>query len=151
MFKIETLHHVSMPISCVDKAKHFYGCVLKLREIKRPDALSKKLEGAWYEVGDRTLHLIKDEASTFRKDAEGKAKPISSRDIHFAIRVESFRATFCYLKEQGYSPSAEEANFVMKINAKGDAGFSQIYIMDPDSNVIEFNAVELDMDEADIK
>jgi len=63
MLAIETIHHVSLPVSDVDKAWDFYSDVLGLQAIPRPDF---DFEGAWYEVGDRQLHLIKDDGSTFR-------------------------------------------------------------------------------------
>ena len=154
MFKIETIHHVSLPVSSIEKAKDFYGGVLKLKEIKRPDSMvsgSKAFPGAWYEVGDRALHLIVDDESTFRKYQDGKAKPLSSRDIHFAIRVQSFGETLRYLLEQGYDKGAEEGEKAMKVSPKSSAGFPQIYITDPDNNVIELNAAHLDLDETELK
>ena len=36
----------------------------------------------------------------------------------------------------------------MRENPKATAGFPQLYIMDPDRNVIELNAEQLDLDEA---
>jgi glyoxylase I family protein len=144
MFKIETIHHASLPVSNIEDSKKFYGGILKLREILRPEGF--EFEGAWYEVGDRTLHLIVDDKSTFRKDIE-----ISSRDIHFAIRVNSFRETLLFLRSKGFKKGATDKAYEMKESPKASAGFPQIYIMDPDRNVIEFNTEQLDLDETEMK
>jgi glyoxylase I family protein len=55
MIEVETLHHVSISVSDLAGARHFYGHVLGLREIARP---AFDFPGAWYELGDRQLHLI---------------------------------------------------------------------------------------------
>src|SRR5438067_10723952 len=84
MLDIETLHHVSLPVSDLARAKHFYAEVLGLREIARPPF---DFPGAWFAVGDRQLHLIVHDGSTFRV-----GKLVDTRDAHFAIRVSSYRA-----------------------------------------------------------
>src|SRR4030095_2371220 len=63
MLRIETLHHVSLPIRDLAVAKAFYSGILELAEIERP---AFNFPGAWYAVGDRVLHLIVEEKSTFR-------------------------------------------------------------------------------------
>jgi glyoxylase I family protein len=151
MFKIETIHHASLPVSNIEDSKKFYGGILKLSEIPRPEKLASEFEGAWYEVGDRTLHLIVDDKSTFRKDIDGEGKEISSRDIHFAIQVNSFRETLLFLRSKGFKKGATDRAYEMKESPKARAGFPQIYIMDPDRNVIEFNAEQLDLDETEMK
>jgi glyoxylase I family protein len=150
MFKIETIHHVSLPVSNIADSKKFYGGILKLREILRPEALVREFEGAWYEVGNRILHLIVDDKSTFRKDKNGEGKEVSSRDIHFAIRVHSFRETLLFLRSQGFKKGAADKAWEMKESPKAKAGFPQIFIMDPDRNVIEFNAEQLDLNETEM-
>ncbi len=75
MLGIETLHHVSLPVSDIDAARHFYGTVLGFPELLRPNF---SFRGAWYRVGDRDLHLIGAEHPTFRA-----GKGIDSHDIHW--------------------------------------------------------------------
>ena len=53
MFKIETIHHVSIPITDLEHSKKFYGEILGLKEIDRPPF---DFPGDWYQVGDRQLH-----------------------------------------------------------------------------------------------
>lgn len=137
MLDIETLHHASLPSSDIERSKRFYSGILGLKEVPRP---LFRFPGAWYQVGDRTLHLIVGERMTFR---EGKG--IDSRDHHLAIRVTSFRGAIEHLAAHGYQPldpevSNQDPFRTMRINARGTAGFPQIYILDPDRNVIEINA-----------
>ena len=102
MLEIETLHHVSVPVSDLDRARTFYTQVLGLEETVRP---AFPFRGAWYRVGDRTLHLIvaeKGEPATFRED-----KGIDSHDTHLAIRVRSYRRAVEYLLSKGYRASDE--------------------------------------------
>lgn len=140
MFKIETIHHVSLPVKNLEESKKFYEEILGLKEIKRPPF---DFPGAWYQVGDRQLHLIVHSKSTFREK-----KPVDSRDIHFAVRVSSYRETRDFLRSKGFQPEAEDEFKKMKESPKGKAGFPQLYILDPDRNVIELNAEKLDLDEA---
>jgi catechol 2,3-dioxygenase-like lactoylglutathione lyase family enzyme len=146
MLIIETVHHVSLPVSDLERARKFYGGTLGLTEMDRP---AFAFAGAWYRVGDRSLHLIvreQGEAATFRRD-----KGIDSRDAHFAIRVRSYSGTVAHLESHGFRaivernsrPSAANPK-PMRLSPAGAAGFPQIYILDPDRNVIEINAETAD-------
>jgi glyoxylase I family protein len=146
VLRIEMLHHVSLPCSDLERSKHFYSTVLGLEETERPAFTFK---GAWYRVGDRSLHLIVPDpgaSPTLRHD-----KAIDSRDAHFAIRVQSYSKAVAHLESKGYrrsddrNPTPTGANpLPMRLNPAGAAGFPQIYILDPDRNVIEINAERLD-------
>jgi glyoxylase I family protein len=133
-----TIHHVSLPVSDLERSKQFYGEILRLQEIERP---AFDFPGAWYQVGNDQLHLIVHDRSTFR---EGKG--VDSRDIHFAVRVPSFREALEFLESKKYSSDAEDLDpMKMKVSERAKAGFPQIYILDPDRNVIEINAERLDV------
>ena len=53
-----TLHHinVTVPRSLEDAAKHFYGVVMALEEVPKPET-SRGRGGAWYQLGRLQLHL----------------------------------------------------------------------------------------------
>jgi glyoxylase I family protein len=132
------IHHVSLPVSDLERSKQFYRGTLGLQETARP---AFDFPGAWYQVGDNQLHLIVDGQSTFR---EGKG--VNSRDIHFAMRVRSFREALESLEANGYREKAGDLDLMkMKVSERPTAGFPQIYILDPDRNVIEINAERLDL------
>lgn len=137
---IESLHHVSLPVTDVERSRRFYREVLGLSEIARPPF---DFPGAWFALGTagQQLHLIGGGTGspTFRG-----GKPVDSRDIHFAVRVASFSAARQALERLGYGEAATDEMLRMKLNPRATAGFPQIYILDPDRNVIEINAERLD-------
>jgi glyoxylase I family protein len=136
--EINTIHHISLPVTDVERAKRFYRETLGLRELERPPF---DFPGAWFQLGDDQLHLIVHEGSTLRG-----AKGLDSRDVHFAVRVRSFRAALQSLEAKGYREDADDDLLKMKVSPHATAGFPQIYILDPDHNVIEINAEQLDLD-----
>lgn len=52
------IHHVNVtvPKSLEDAAKHFYGVVMGLEEVAKPES-SRGRGGAWYQLGPLQLHL----------------------------------------------------------------------------------------------
>lgn len=143
MLKNATLHHASLPVTNIARARQFYSGVLGLEE--DPNRPKFDFEGAWYKVGDRTLHLIvpqTDDDPTFRSE-----KAIDSHDAHVAIRVASFSGAIAHLESKGYRRTADpnprptpDNPLPMRVSMAGKAGFPQIYVLDPDRNVIEINA-----------
>jgi catechol 2,3-dioxygenase-like lactoylglutathione lyase family enzyme len=123
MIEVECIHHVSLSVTDLQKAKHFYGTLLGFQELNRPNF---DFPGAWYQIGNQQLHLIEiAQSSTLRTNQH-----ISSREGHFAIRVKDYHRTLTHLKGRGIE-------LVEKPNSK--SGFAQIFCMDPDYNLIEFN------------
>ncbi|WP_082234886.1 VOC family protein [Halobacillus massiliensis] len=120
----EGLHHVSILVTDIERAKQFYGEKLGFEESgERPDF---GFPGAWYQIGNTQLHLIvHEEGNTLRGTTE-----IDSRDGHFAIRAADIHKVIERLQEQNIK-------FVNKPNNKTD--WHQVFISDPDGNLIEFN------------
>jgi glyoxylase I family protein len=125
---VDTLHHVCISVTDLARAKQFYGQVLGLPEITRPpfDFLA-----VWDQLGDRQLHLI-DHPGT--RTLRGTTV-IESREGHFGIRVRSYRETLEHLKAHGVPIRDRPHNLTP---------WPQIYVTDPDGNVIELNAERLD-------
>jgi catechol 2,3-dioxygenase-like lactoylglutathione lyase family enzyme len=135
--KIEAIHHVSLGVTDLERSRQFYHEILKLDEIARPPF---NFPGAWFSVGaSQQLHLIVHPNSTFRT-----GKGLDTRDGHFALRVASYRQMVVYLWSRGYKEDAADELKRMILQPYATAGFPQIYILDPDRNVIEINAAELD-------
>ena len=133
---VQTIHHVSLPATELERSKQFYREVLGLAEIERPPF---DFPGAWFAAGDQQLHLIVHDQATLRG-----TKGVDSRDVHFAIRVTSFRAALEHLQSMGYREDAEDEALRIKVNPRPTAGFPQIYVLDPARNVVEINAERLD-------
>ena len=127
-----SLHHVTVPTRDLDRAAQFYEGVLGLGRIPRPPFPNA---GIWYGVGDRQIHITVHPDANFRA-----SKPVDNDDIHFALRVEDFEEWCVRLKDLGYDESLPN-NHPKKLIVKrsGAAGFPQVFLMDPDLNVIELN------------
>lgn len=122
MMKALYIHHVSLPVSNLRRAKEFYRDIICLKEIKRPDF---GFEGVWFRIGEGQLHLIVDE--TLPKNPQSI---IDTRGPHFALRVDDYHKTVEWLKQK-------EVEIVEKPNSR--SGFAQIFCCDPDGNIIELH------------
>jgi len=122
---VEGIHHVSLIVTDLERAKAFYRDVIGLREIERPPF---GFPGAWFAVGGtgQQLHLIVHAGETKREGG------IDTRDGHFALRVTDYDAALAWLERCGVAYQA---------NRDSITGFAQIFVLDPDRNVVELNAV----------
>ena len=131
---VVALHHVALPVTDLARSRRFYADVLGLREIERPAAFD--FPGAWFALGPSQLHLIERPEGTTRGN-----KPLDSRDVHFAVRVEDFDAMLAHLHGLGYREDAPPGDARrIKANRRPNAGFPQIFVLDPDRHVIEINS-----------
>jgi catechol 2,3-dioxygenase-like lactoylglutathione lyase family enzyme len=131
----ESLHHVTLPVTDLERSKDFYREILRLQEIARPPF---NHPGAWFGVGPSHLHLTVTENPTLRD-----GKELDSGDVHFAVRVRSYREALDFLRSKGYAEDADGLKRI-KVSPHATAGFPQLYILDPDRHVIEVNAERLD-------
>jgi len=116
-------HHVALSVTDMDRAAWFYGTVLGLQEIPRPPF---DFGGAWYQLGDRQLHLIVHPPTrTLRGSME-----IGPRDGHLALRVRDRQEVLDRLLAHGIKVLDLPDNLTP---------WAQVYCCDPDGNVIEFN------------
>lgn len=122
---IESIHHTAVIVTDVERAKRFYGGILGLREIPRP---AFGFDGVWYRVGEnQELHLIVHPAARTLRGTT----TIDGRDGHFAMRVSSYVKTLEHLRAHGIACREVPVN---------PTSWAQIYLTDPDGNVIELNA-----------
>jgi catechol 2,3-dioxygenase-like lactoylglutathione lyase family enzyme len=105
------LDHTSVRIADLARSRAFYEDLLGLGAAPRPDL---GFPGAWYAIGGAQLHLIQ---------APKMTDGIDPTDAHFAIEVAS-------LPDVRRELDARQIPYL----ALGDA---QLWIRDPDGNVVE--------------
>lgn len=110
------LHHIqlAMPEGEEARARHFYGHVLGLSEVEKPQELRAR-GGAWFEAGSVRVHL-------------GVERPFSAaKKAHPALRVHSLDQAIEILKQH-------EVEYTKDIDLPG---MRRIYVNDPFGNRIE--------------
>jgi len=117
--KILASHHVSFSVADLARSRHFYGTVLGLAEIARPEM---GIGGAWYGTGTGELHLIARPAGAAVGTAPPRVTPLAN---HVALAIDDYDAAVAHLRAQGLDV----------VEAGRDRG--QCWVGDPDGNVIE--------------
>ena len=117
--KIERIHHASLCVRDLARAKAFYGGVLGLQEIPRPDF---PFEGAWYRAGEGEVHLI------VLPEGTAPDTPLNALHRHVAFAVEDVAGASGELAARGYEVLG------------GGEGASQAWAKDDDGNIVDLIA-----------
>ena len=113
------VHHVSFAVSDLGRSRRFYEDVLELEPIPRPEM---GIAGAWYRAGACEVHLISTPAGADVGTAPGRLTPLAN---HSAFAIDDYAKTLERLKARG----AEVL--------ETDARRGQMWVRDPDGNVLE--------------
>ena len=113
------LNHVALHVRDMEASNHFYGELLGLPRLPRPDF---NFDGAWYAFGNQELHLI----------ANPNHDPTPRFYTHFALRVADAHAAHAALIEAGIAIHSGPG-------LRPD-GAVQVYILDPDGYLIEITS-----------
>ena len=116
---VEAVDHVQLaaPPGCEEQARAFFGAVLGLAELPKPDALLPR-GGVWFRCGDQQLHIgVDDEFAPARK-------------AHPAFRVRDLDELRRRLVEAGAEPEDDDSI----------PGVRRFYARDPFGNRLEFLA-----------
>jgi catechol 2,3-dioxygenase-like lactoylglutathione lyase family enzyme len=117
------IHHVNVtvPRSLEDEAKHFYGVVMGMTEVPKPES-SRGRGGAWYQLGPVQLHLSIE---------EGAGEHLSKRHVCYTVHDLS---------------EAEERFRQAGVEILPDdlpiAGWRRFYVRDPGGNRLEIAQAE---------
>lgn len=99
-----------------EAAKRFYGTVLGLQELPKPEAAQAR-GGAWYQLGALQLHLSRDLSA----DNEGSKR-------HFCFHVADLKQAQHHLEGAGVEILPDDQPI---------EGCPRFYIRDPGGNLIE--------------
>jgi len=126
------VHHLSIVVTDLERSVEFYQQAFGLERLARPPF---KTEGAWLSCHGFQIHLIHYPQGTFRETGT-----IDNNDTHFAFHTRDFDGILDHLVGLGFREDAEEGDpmrlFVLR---QGLAGFPQLYLLDPDRNIVEIN------------
>lgn len=113
---IPRIHHVqvAMPAGGEDRARAFYGDLLGLTEVQKPENLRAR-GGVWFETENLQLHLGVDPRFT------------SATKAHVAFEVDDLAAIRARCEAAGH-PATEDEPL---------PGFDRVYVDDPFGNRIE--------------
>ncbi|WP_198264055.1 VOC family protein [sulfur-oxidizing endosymbiont of Gigantopelta aegis] len=118
------LHHGSLIVKDLSRSLQFYCEVIGLQKnLQRPDM---SFEGAWLDIGEQQIHLLKLPATEQPVNMPEHA----GRDRHLAIHVTSIDAIRANL-------AAKKLPFTMS-----RSGREALFCRDPDGNGLEFIKVE---------
>jgi catechol 2,3-dioxygenase-like lactoylglutathione lyase family enzyme len=114
---ILTIDHVQLaaPPGCEAEARSFYGTILGLAEIEKPESLRSR-GGCWFQCGDRQLHI----------GVEKDFQP--ARKAHPAFAVSDLDGLRAILRGAGIEIVEDESL----------PGVSRFYAADPWGNRLEF-------------
>ena len=108
------MDHVQVNVTDLDRARRFYGGVLELEEVPRPESFD--FAGAWYRIGDVDLHLV-------------VRPPEPESDDHVCFWVADVRQTAQALEARGQAV-AWQTRYKIR-------GVDRFFVRDPDGNRIE--------------
>jgi catechol 2,3-dioxygenase-like lactoylglutathione lyase family enzyme len=124
MSLFKQLTHVSVTVTDVARAREFYSNVLGFEEIARP---AFDFPGIWYSLGgDLQLHIILNDQLV---RPAGERERIVARYPHFALWTDDADATAARIEARG---------LVGRDVVSGPTGLRQVFVKDPDGNMIEF-------------
>lgn len=114
--------HAGLTVRDLEQARRFYGELLGLREIHRPDL---GFPGAWYGVGEHQLHLMVPPPD---RPAGNPDPHFVGRVAHLAFGVPGWEAVVARLRAAG----------VPVRDAAPAPGYPRrVFVRDPDGNVLE--------------
>lgn len=114
-FGAERIEHVTIIVTDMNRARRFYGGLLGLVEVPRPESFD--FPGAWFQMGSTLLHIL------------GKPQADTTSARHFAIWVADVHAAARHAEAGGVPVKWEAKHKIPRID--------RFFIYDPDGNRIE--------------
>src|SRR5215212_471021 len=113
---IRELNHVLIRVRDLEASIRFYGEILGLRRLPRPDF---DFPGAWFALGPQELHLAQ----------HAQVPPAPRTHHHFALWVDDPAAARAELERKGWKD--------LRGPSPRPDGVMQLFVTDPEGYVIE--------------
>ena len=113
--RIQRVDHVTVNITDLERARAFYGGLLGLKEVPRPESF--KFPGTWYRLENLDIHLV------------GRPEADAPSGRHFAFWMANVYEAARVFEAKGIALSWDK----LKIE-----GIDRFFISDPDGNRLEF-------------
>jgi catechol 2,3-dioxygenase-like lactoylglutathione lyase family enzyme len=127
MVKASMIHHMNVPIDDVDTARNFYGRILGLPEIKRPNV---GRPGLWFGCGTNELHLSVQ---------DGLRGGPTGMSLHPNERPDRSGGHVAFTMSGSLDEIGRHLETAKIPHARGKAGLPQIFCEDPAGNLVELN------------
>jgi catechol 2,3-dioxygenase-like lactoylglutathione lyase family enzyme len=121
MVKLKAIRHTGIRITDVAKSKEFYGELLGMTELPRPEL---PVAGAWYECNGVQVHLIGS------SDAMANIPGVGP---HVALQVEDLEQAKQELRQKGIAFKEIAPPASMRTQPV-------LFLKDPDGNVVELRS-----------
>lgn len=132
MPRLRTFRHAGIVANDVDRLAAFYEDVIGLESIATPKAQSPRMMPfRWLGLGEHELHIVQRDPDIAR-DLGLSINP--SLQTHFALLVDDLAALKGRLTES-------ETEWI-EWGGVGIRGLNQIFVRDPDGNVVEFEQLD---------
>ena len=128
MVKAAMIHHMNVAIDDIDNARNFYGRVLGLPEIKRPDV---GRPGLWFGCAPNELHL------SIQPGLKGGRTGMS---LQPAERPDRLGGHVAFTMNGSVDDIARHLEAEGVPYVRGTAGLPQIFCEDPAGNLVELNS-----------
>jgi glyoxylase I family protein len=124
------LHHIGFVVADIDRTREFYVDILGFEEIRRPTDFI--FHGAYFRLGNAEIHVVREKTAgrLLSHSPSWEVDELQTGLVHHvAIMVDSFVPYLDALQRRGMS---RVGGFRVR-----DDFVEQVYIADPDGNVIE--------------
>lgn len=118
---VQRLDHVAIDVMNVELAAAFYGDLLGLQEVDRPESFD--FPGLWYDLGNSVLHIVGGRKAT-------------TGTHHLALWVDDVHAS---------AQVIDGAGFKVKWDPYKIVGVDRFFTADPEGNRIEIQGTELEV------
>ena len=114
------LQHLAINVTNLDEAEHFYGELLGLPVLPRPEAVAAGFRSQWYLLGNAELHVVENH------DFEPLKSPLGP---HFAIACNDFSSFIEALQDKPVE--------IVFGPGKGIDDINRMVVKDPTGNIVE--------------